>query len=313
MEYDALDRPSPGQKRPNRTTKLHVSIDAAYDGALVVLKATLTEDAHMMPFMASSRALVSRLVRSHRDFDAAWESLLTDLRSRVLERQTDNPLFLALPEFLRPLQRIVPEGAVPMLEHLKNRHIGAPALVIGNGTSRRDVDLSAWPGITIGCNALIRDFVPDYLVAMDEAMLEEVVKLDRHRVLLARRSSWGTRPMNDRTFLFDHDHFPPQTLCAGAAAYWAACLMGCQPIVLVGFDGVANPQNIYRQTDNYIERCEDRDINLEHDQVLLRVSDYYGDRRAHTLLVWPPAADHSFPFQRISWDGALALAYGQQQ
>lgn len=45
--------------------------------------------------------------------------------------------------------------------------------VIGNGESRNNVDLSSLPR-TYGCNALYRDFTPDVLVCVDNAMVQEI-------------------------------------------------------------------------------------------------------------------------------------------
>ena len=48
------------------------------------------------------------------------------------------------------------------------------AYIIGNGPSRRDLMLDTLPGITFGCNALYRDFAPDYLVSGDSRILKEI-------------------------------------------------------------------------------------------------------------------------------------------
>lgn len=51
-----------------------------------------------------------------------------------------------------------------------------PSLVIGNGESRNDINLELLREkfITVGCNALHRDFIPDHLVCFDRRMAEEV-------------------------------------------------------------------------------------------------------------------------------------------
>lgn len=50
------------------------------------------------------------------------------------------------------------------------------AYIIGNGSSREQQDLSnlKGKGKIFGCNALYRDFDPDYLVAIDTAIIEEI-------------------------------------------------------------------------------------------------------------------------------------------
>jgi len=64
--------------------------------------------------------------------------------------------------------------------------------VIGNGESRRGFDLNKLRslGTTIGCNALYRDFDPDYLISVDRAMVEEICRsgyADSHRVVVNDR------------------------------------------------------------------------------------------------------------------------------
>ena len=49
------------------------------------------------------------------------------------------------------------------------------AYVIGNGPSRRAVDLNKLDGITYGCNALYRDFSPNFLFANDYNMILEII------------------------------------------------------------------------------------------------------------------------------------------
>ena len=52
------------------------------------------------------------------------------------------------------------------------------AFVIGNGTSREPIALPSLKpfGKIYGCNALYRDFIPDYLVAVDTKMVLELNK-----------------------------------------------------------------------------------------------------------------------------------------
>ena len=51
-----------------------------------------------------------------------------------------------------------------------------PAFIIGNGESRRNFDLNDIKGVApiYGCNALYRDFSPDWLVAVDEGVIDEI-------------------------------------------------------------------------------------------------------------------------------------------
>lgn len=50
------------------------------------------------------------------------------------------------------------------------------ALIIGNGASRKSLNLESLrnKGTIFGCNALYRDFEPDYLVAIDDKIIKEI-------------------------------------------------------------------------------------------------------------------------------------------
>ena len=50
----------------------------------------------------------------------------------------------------------------------------AVAFIIGNGPSRQQVKLDKLEGTTFGCNALYRDFTPDYLVSGDAGVIKEI-------------------------------------------------------------------------------------------------------------------------------------------
>ena len=50
------------------------------------------------------------------------------------------------------------------------------AYIIGNGPSRKGLDLDTLDGTTFGCNALYRDYSPDYLVSGDSNIIKEICK-----------------------------------------------------------------------------------------------------------------------------------------
>jgi len=56
------------------------------------------------------------------------------------------------------------------------------ACVIGNGPSRKELDLHCINATmyTYGCNALYRDFMPNYLVSMDYDMVKEILNKKVH-------------------------------------------------------------------------------------------------------------------------------------
>ena len=48
------------------------------------------------------------------------------------------------------------------------------AYIIGNGPSRKGLDLDSLEGTTFGCNALFRDYSPDYLISGDSTIIKEI-------------------------------------------------------------------------------------------------------------------------------------------
>lgn len=68
------------------------------------------------------------------------------------------------------------------------------AFVLGNGTSRRNIDLRQLNkhGKIYACNAIYREFTPDYLIAVDAKMVKEIVQKGWH----LRNQVW-TNPNKD--------------------------------------------------------------------------------------------------------------------
>ena len=48
------------------------------------------------------------------------------------------------------------------------------AYIIGNGPSRKGLDLDTLDGTIFGCNALYRDYPADYLVSGDSTIIKEI-------------------------------------------------------------------------------------------------------------------------------------------
>lgn len=71
------------------------------------------------------------------------------------------------------------------------------ACVIGNGPSRKQLDLHCINATmtTYGCNALYRDFMPDYLICMDKQMVDEI---------LNNKVQYSTKFYTTETHNFDH-------------------------------------------------------------------------------------------------------------
>ena len=48
-------------------------------------------------------------------------------------------------------------------------------LVIGNGESRKHIDVDAINDTKIGCNAILRDYLVEHLICVDRKMVREAI------------------------------------------------------------------------------------------------------------------------------------------
>ena len=136
------------------------------------------------------------------------------------------------------------------------------AYVIGNGPSRKGFDLNRLKetGQTYGCNALYRDFIPDFIFSVDTnmsmQMIEDAVGLKTiHYAPALQANRKESRGMI---------HLIPNNpnWISGNAAFWTAGVHGHKDIYLIGFDfreyGRGQLNNIYQDTVHYGERNEDK-------------------------------------------------------
>lgn len=133
------------------------------------------------------------------------------------------------------------------------------AYCIGNGPSRKGFDLSLLKdsGQTYGCNALYRDFKPNYLFSVDAKMSQEISKSEiwKHEVVCYAPSLEVNR--NEGLTLIPHN--PHYT--SGNQAIHTAIIHGHKQIYMIGYDfreyGKDQLNNIYQNTENYGERNND--------------------------------------------------------
>jgi len=126
------------------------------------------------------------------------------------------------------------------------------AFVLGNGKSRKGLNLHRLKlkGKIYGCNALYREFAPDYLIAVDPKMVIEISKsgyqLSNEVWTNKRRSTDNIQNMN---------YFEKSLgWSSGPTALTLASNHGYNKIYILGFDynsqdGYLN--NVYAGTENY--------------------------------------------------------------
>ena len=130
------------------------------------------------------------------------------------------------------------------------------ACVIGNGPSRQQFDLHCINATmtTYGCNALYRDFMPNYLISMDYNMVKEILDEKVHY-----RTSFHTQHENriDELAKTEPINFFwgfSETNDSGNSALRLALQHDNAIVYLIGFDyniGGSNLPNVYSGTTNY--------------------------------------------------------------
>ena len=136
------------------------------------------------------------------------------------------------------------------------------AYVIGNGPSRKGFDLNRLKetGQTYGCNALYRDFIPDYIFSVDTNMSMQMIEdeVGLKAIHYAPALQANRKESNGMIHLIPNN---PNWI-SGNAAFWTAGVHGHKNIYLIGFDfreyGNGELNNIYQDTDYYGERNEDK-------------------------------------------------------
>jgi len=125
--------------------------------------------------------------------------------------------------------------------------------VLGNGLSRIPVDLNSLKqyGLVFGCNALYREYDPDYLVAVDVKM---VLELNKHKYQYKNSQVW-TNPNKAYSNMSKFNFFQPSKgWSSGPTALWLASSYAPLQVFILGFDfkGTGdNFNNIYADTENY--------------------------------------------------------------
>ena len=126
------------------------------------------------------------------------------------------------------------------------------AFVLGNGKSRLTLNLEGLKGrgTIIGCNALYREFEPDFLVAVDVKMVNEIISAGYQKT----HQVW-TNPNKGIISKSGVNFFAPHKgWSSGPTALWFACTQGHKNVYIFGFDyqgldGKFN--NVYADTFNY--------------------------------------------------------------
>ena len=115
-----------------------------------------------------------------------------------------------------------------------------PAFILGNAPSRSKIDISKLKehGFTYGCNALYRDFIPDFIFSVDAPITQEMYKNDVHKkcIHFAPSLEVGRYPYKHCGINNSDLHLIPNNphWISGNVAFWTACVHGHKNIYLIG-------------------------------------------------------------------------------
>jgi hypothetical protein len=162
---------------------------------------------------------------------------------------------------------------LPTTEYVSNQVFNTfttgQAIAIGNGETRKDFDLAHITnhrgGIlaknklqSYGCNALYRDFTPDFLIAVGDTIIKEIAesKYTQDHIVYATGEHILAYP--------NEFYLIPQNVSydAGALAVYMACFDGHKKVFLMGYDGyhgVGPVNNVYKDTNGYPHSSEHHD------------------------------------------------------
>lgn len=128
------------------------------------------------------------------------------------------------------------------------------AFVLGNGTSRKNLDLETLrgKGTIYACNAVYRHFEPDVLIAVDPKMVHEIVADGYHH----NHVVWTNYNNGYKNYTNLNYFQPSKGWSSGPTALYKASKDNYKKIYILGFDYMGLEEgkrfnNIYADTQNY--------------------------------------------------------------
>tara|TARA_S200002703_G_scaffold117261_1_gene102842 strand:- start:424 stop:1110 length:687 start_codon:yes stop_codon:yes gene_type:complete len=178
---------------------------------------------------------------------------------------------------------------------------GKDAYIIGNGESRKDFDLYSLPQDTYGCNALYRDYEPDYLVTVDQRMYKEIVESaygEKNTVYTNRNNM---KKYGGVCHLIPHNPYRG----AGTTAMHIAMHDGHTNLICIGFDCAedAPNNNVYKDTD-----CYNDAKTIVHQTVWAK--QIYQLMQANPHVQWTFVGGNPWP-QFFDLDNCTQISYNQ--
>lgn len=137
-------------------------------------------------------------------------------------------------------------------------------LVIGNGESRKGIDLDKNYDTKIGCNAIHRDYHVDHLICVDRRMVQQAIDANVNETsIVYTRSDWIDSYKNKQKVKqvpklpYNGTERWDEPFQWGSGPYAVLLAAGLtKEVKLLGFDlfsETKNVNNIYKDTDGYNE------------------------------------------------------------
>lgn len=138
------------------------------------------------------------------------------------------------------------------MESQPSRQQSDIGFVLGNGTSRLATDHTKLKdqGTVYACNAIYREFEPDYLIAVDVKMINEIIQSGYHK----NHEVWTNPNKGILNKSYLNLFNPHKGWSSGPTALWFAATKGHKQIYILGFDyqGLGGKfNNVYADTYNY--------------------------------------------------------------
>lgn len=143
---------------------------------------------------------------------------------------------------------------------ISNNQISNRAVIIGNSPIRLDFNLQNLKkpmGLlgsmtlqTYGCNALYRDFAPDFLIAVGEEITKELASSEYIKDNIVYTNAIHLLEYPNKFYLIPYNPYAD----AGTTAAYIACFDGHKKIYLLGFSEQDSPGtnfNVYAGTNGY--------------------------------------------------------------
>lgn len=146
------------------------------------------------------------------------------------------------------------------MENHQNRQLNSShktAFVLGNGLSRQEINAAKLLdlGVVYGCNAQYREFNPDYLIAVDVKMVNEIIDSGYNK----ENSVWTNPNKGVKSNTSINFFSPHKGWSSGPTALWFSATNSHKKIYILGFDfqGINGKfNNVYADTFNY-KRSQD--------------------------------------------------------